>query len=48
MSDEWFDEYVYEIVVFKKHVPSEILSVGKKKPILLQPWDPIHKYLTIN
>ena len=48
MSDEWFDEYVYEIVVFKKHVPSDILSIKKKKPVLLQPWDPIHKYLTIN
>lgn len=45
MSDEWFDEYVYEIVILKEFVPKDIIDISKKQPILLQPWDPIHETL---
>ena len=41
MSDKWFDEYNYEIVVDKKYLPKKILDLFKKKPIALDPWDPM-------
>ncbi len=41
MSDRWFDEYTYEVVVHKNHVPAEILAALKKEPIVLDPWDPM-------
>ena len=45
MSDDWFSEYVYEIVVDKKYVSKKVLDVLKKKPIELEPWDPFGKLL---
>ena len=42
MTDKWFDEYNYEIVVHKKHIPQKLLDIyGKEKPIHLDPWDPM-------
>lgn len=41
MSDAWFDEYVYQVVINKKHLPGELLSALKEKPMELQPWDPM-------
>ena len=41
MSDAWFDEYNYEVVVHKSHVPSDILKALDAKPIELDPWDPM-------
>ena len=49
MTDKWFDEYNYEIVVHKKHIPQKFLDLlNKEKPVHLDPWDPMgalaHKY----
>ncbi|XP_069617267.1 bleomycin hydrolase [Ranitomeya imitator] len=41
MTDEWFSEYVYEVVVDKKHVPEEVLEVLKQDPVVLPAWDPM-------
>ncbi|MBP3253734.1 MAG: C1 family peptidase [Bacteroidales bacterium] len=41
MTDEWFDEYMFRLVVDKKYVPQNILDVLKQKPIMLPPWDPM-------
>ncbi|XP_040279329.1 bleomycin hydrolase [Bufo bufo] len=41
MTDEWFSEYVYEVVVDKKHVPEEVLKVLKQLPVELPAWDPM-------
>ena len=41
MSNNWFKEYVYEIVVNKKYISKKISNVLDKKPILLEPWDPL-------
>lgn len=41
MTDDWFSEFVYEVVVDKKHVPSEILDVLKQTPVVLPAWDPM-------
>ena len=41
MSDAWFDEYNYEVVVHKSHVPAEVLKALESDPIVLDPWDPM-------
>ncbi|KAM9320328.1 bleomycin hydrolase, partial [Gastrophryne carolinensis] len=41
MTDEWFSEYVYEVVVDKKHVPEELMEVLKQDPVVLPAWDPM-------
>ncbi|XP_041456385.1 bleomycin hydrolase-like isoform X3 [Lytechinus variegatus] len=41
MSDEWFSEFVFEVVVDKAYVPAEVLAVQTKEPIVLPPWDPM-------
>ncbi len=40
-TDEWFDEYMFRIVVNKKYLSGEILKVLEQKPIMLPPWDPM-------
>ncbi len=41
MTDEWFDEYMFRLVVEKKYVPADILSLMDQKPTLLPAWDPM-------
>ncbi len=41
MTDKWFDEYMYEVVVDKKYLTKKILSIFDKKPEYLNPWDPM-------
>ncbi|XP_036196761.1 bleomycin hydrolase isoform X1 [Myotis myotis] len=41
MTDEWFSEYVYEVVVDRKHVPEEVLAVLEQEPEILPAWDPM-------
>ncbi len=41
MSDSWFDEFMYEVVIHKKHLPAKIVKQYKSKPIALPPWDPM-------
>uniref|UniRef100_A0A8C6M383 Bleomycin hydrolase n=1 Tax=Nothobranchius furzeri TaxID=105023 RepID=A0A8C6M383_NOTFU len=41
MTDDWFSEYVYEVVVDKNFLPSEVLDVMQQDPILLPAWDPM-------
>lgn len=41
MTDEWFDEYMFRLVVRKKYVPEEVLKILETEPVLLPPWDPM-------
>ena len=41
MTDEWFDEYMFRLVVDKKYVPAKVLEVLKEKPTKLPAWDPM-------
>jgi bleomycin hydrolase len=40
-TDEWFNEYMFRVVVLKQFVSDEILKILKDEPILLPPWDPM-------
>ncbi|SCI41586.1 MULTISPECIES: aminopeptidase C [unclassified Romboutsia] len=41
MSDKWFSEYVYQIVINKKYLTKELIDQYESDPIVLQPWDPM-------
>jgi len=41
MTDRWFDEYMFRLVINRKYVPSDILDLLAEKPILLPAWDPM-------
>ena len=41
MSDEWFDKYMYQVVINKKYLSQEHLKALELKPIELNPWDPM-------
>ena len=41
MTDEWFNEYMFRVVVEKQFVPNSILELLKLKPIKLPAWDPM-------
>lgn len=41
MTDKWFDDYMFRLVVEKKYVSSDILALLEQKPTLLPPWDPM-------
>ena len=41
MANEWFDEFLYEVVVDKCHLSKEILEILNQEPIHLPAWDPM-------
>jgi len=41
MTDRWFDEYMYQVVVHKKYLSEEQLAAYAAEPIELEPWDPM-------
>ena len=41
MSDEWMDEFTYQIVVRKEFLTAEQLAAFNAEPIVLAPWDPM-------
>lgn len=40
-SDEWMDEYTYQIVVRKEFLTAEELATYEATPTVLAPWDPM-------
>ncbi len=41
MADGWFDEFLYEVMISKKHLSPELLEVLDTEPAVLPPWDPM-------
>lgn len=41
MTDEWFDEYMFRLVVNKKYVSEKIKKASQQKPTMLPCWDPM-------
>lgn len=41
MTSDWFDQYVYQVVVNKKYLPEKLRKAYEKKAIELSPWDPM-------
>ena len=41
MSNEWFNEYMFRVVLEEKYIPAKTLELLKQKPIMLPAWDPM-------
>ena len=41
MSDEWYSEYMYQIVVHKDELSEEIRNIFQQDPQVLPAWDPM-------
>ena len=41
MTDEWFNEYMFRLVVEKKYVPADVLALLNSTPEKLPAWDPM-------
>uniref|UniRef100_A0AB33IS45 Aminopeptidase n=1 Tax=Prevotella sp. GTC17254 TaxID=3236794 RepID=A0AB33IS45_9BACT len=41
MTNRWFNEYMFRLVVDKKYVPANILELEKQKPLMVVPEDPL-------
>ena len=41
MTDEWFDEFNYQVVINKKYLTDEQRKAFEQEPIVLKPWDPM-------
>ena len=41
MTDDWFNEYMFRLVLEKKYVPQDVLKLLNEKPIQLPAWDPM-------
>ena len=41
MTNEWFNEYMFRLVVDKKYVPAKTLKQYEQKPVMVMPEDPL-------
>ena len=41
MTDEWFEEYMFRVVVNKKYFPEATLKLLEQKAVMLPSWDPM-------
>jgi bleomycin hydrolase len=41
MTDEWFDQYLFRLVVHQNFVSEKIRKIANQKPVMLPPWDPM-------
>lgn len=42
MTDEWFDEYMFRVVVEKKYATEKVFDILKQTPVKLPAWDPMY------
>ena len=41
MTDEWFDEYMFRLVVERDYIPEDLRGYLELKPVMLPAWDPM-------
>lgn len=41
MSDSWFEEFTYQVVIDRKYLSDELKEALEIEPIVLKPWDPM-------
>ena len=41
MTDDWFSEFTYQVVVNKKYLTAQEREMLAQNPFELKPWDPM-------
>jgi bleomycin hydrolase len=44
MTDRWFDEYMFRLVVERQFVPAKTLELLNRRPVRLPAWDPMFEF----
>ncbi len=44
LGNDWFDKYMYAVIIEKKHLSKKMLKALKTKPIILPPWNAMWKF----
>jgi bleomycin hydrolase len=42
MYDDWFDRYMFGVIVHEKHLSPRLRELATLPPVLLPPWDPMY------
>lgn len=48
MSDNWMDEFTYQVVVNRKYLSNDLRDAYEQTPIELEPWDPMGSLALMN
>lgn len=46
MTDRWFDEYLYAVVIHERFVPERFVAIFEEEPVVLPPWDPMYSLVS--
>jgi len=41
MTDNWFNEYMFRLVIKKEYISPSAIQILDTEPTLLPPWDPM-------
>jgi bleomycin hydrolase len=41
MTNRWFEEYMFRLVIDNKYVPTDMMKQYEQKPTMLTPEDPL-------
>ncbi|MBP3762687.1 MAG: C1 family peptidase [Bacteroidales bacterium] len=41
MTNDWFNEYMFRVVLEEKYIPSNLRAMMDQKPVMLPAWDPM-------
>lgn len=44
MTDEWFDAYMFRLVILDRFIDAKVLKILEQQPTLLPPWDPMFDF----
>lgn len=42
MYGDWFDRYMFGVIIHKKYLSDDLVRLSEKTPIALPPWDPMY------
>ena len=48
MYNDWFDKYLFGLVIQKKYLPEAIIKLSQQLPLELPPWDPVYPVNRLN
>lgn len=46
-TQEWFEQFVFEVVVDKRFVAEDVLAISNMEPVVLPAWDPMGNLATL-
>jgi len=48
MYNDWFDRYLFGVIINQNYLTDQLRTMAKKPPIELPPWDPMYSLNHLN